>query len=77
MKSLLTLLTFCVCTIPNLLSGATCVWVGGGGNGNWDEPSKWSCVAVPGPGDDVIIATGTNVTRNSSVTVQSLLLQNA
>src|SRR6187397_2064532 len=38
---------------------ATCTSTG---SGLWNNPSTWSCGVIPGPGDDVIIATGTTVT---------------
>lgn len=35
---------------------ATCTWAGG--TAAWQTPSAWSCNAVPGPADDVVIAAG-------------------
>lgn len=58
-------------------SAATCTWVGG--TTTWQTPSAWSCNAVPGPADDVVIATGTvtfsvPVMGPGAVTVRSLTL---
>ena len=39
------------------VSAATCTWVGG--TTAWQTPSAWSCNAVPGPTDDVVVASGT------------------
>ena len=48
----------------------TCTWVGGG-TGNWEVPTNWSCSQVPGPNNNVEILLGT-VTLNSNADVKSL-----
>ncbi|PAP75979.1 hypothetical protein [Rubrivirga marina] len=58
-------------------SAATCTW--NGGAAAWQTPSAWSCNAVPGPTDDVVIAAGTvtfsaGVGGTGSVTVRSFTM---
>ncbi|HFA52079.1 MAG TPA: hypothetical protein ENJ95_23935, partial [Bacteroidetes bacterium] len=52
------------------LQAASCTWLGG--TGNWSDASKWSCGVVPGPGDEVIISSGT-VTMDVPATVVQLV----
>ncbi len=52
------------------------------GSGLWSNSSTWSCGAVPGAGDDVIIAAGTTVTIDAAaqclnITVNGTLTSNA
>ncbi len=70
MKKLLLLFIWASLIIPQTLHADVCTWLGQ--NRNWDEPSRWSCGHVPGPGDTVIIATNHRITRHSALTVQSL-----
>ena len=43
-----------------------CTW--NGSSGNWNEPTKWSCVYVPGVGDEAVISSGTvNMTADAEV----------
>jgi len=45
------------------LSAVLCVSIG---NGDWNTPANWSCGAVPGCGDSIVIKAGTTV----SITTQ-------
>lgn len=45
----------------SLPAQTTCTWLGG--NGNWNDPTKWSCGVVPGEEHEVVINSGT-VTGN-------------
>lgn len=58
-------------------SAATCTW--NGGANPWQAASAWSCNAVPGPTDDVVIASGTvtfsaPIMGPGAVTVRTLTL---
>ncbi|MCB0584344.1 MAG: hypothetical protein KDD06_03315 [Phaeodactylibacter sp.] len=70
MKKLLLFFIWASFIIPQNLQADVCTWLGQ--NRNWDEPNRWSCGHVPGPGDTVIIATNNRITRHSGLTVQSL-----
>lgn len=61
MKSLLIIFALCLTTVQSLAS--TCVSLG---NGDWNDPLRWSCGAVPAPGDTIIINAGDTVTLNST-----------
>lgn len=58
--------------------GQTCTWLGG--NGNWTDPTKWSCGTVPGPNNDVVIDSGNVFHRfffneaPDTITIKSLTL---
>ena len=58
----------------SLAVGAVCTW--NGTTGDWADPSRWSCGAVPGAGDTAIITSGT-VTVSSDATVGSLQVSNS
>ena len=50
---------------------ATCTWLGG--TTSWGTPTAWSCSAVPGASDDVVIASGTvTMDTGSRITVHAL-----
>jgi len=51
---------------------ATCT---SGGSGNWTAITWSGCAGTPQPGDDVVIATGTTVTLDTSTTITSLTVQ--
>jgi uncharacterized protein (TIGR03437 family) len=53
---------------------ATCTWRGG--LGNWNDATKWTCNAVPGPNDTAVIAGGT-VMLTAPVTVAVLQINTA
>ena len=56
-------------------AGLVCTW--NGTSGDWADPSKWSCGAVPGAGDTAIIPNfGGTVTVSADTTVGSLQLSN-
>ena len=59
-------------TAPSVpVFAATCTWLGG--TASWATPAAWSCSAVPGTSDDVVVASGTvTVDTGSRITVQSL-----
>jgi hypothetical protein len=61
MKNLLLTLALCLTAIQTY--AVTCVSLG---NGDWDNPTTWSCGAVPSPGDTIIINVGDTVTLNST-----------
>jgi fibronectin-binding autotransporter adhesin len=71
MTTLALLTAFLILSSSRNAQAATCTWIGG--SGNWNEAAKWSCVVVPGAGDDATIAAGT-VTLTEDVTVGSLTL---
>jgi hypothetical protein len=63
-QRLLLLALFSIALWPNSnVYSATCTSTG---NGLWSAPGTWSCGAVPGTGDIVVIASGNTVTVNSS-----------
>lgn len=49
-------LTFLFFHSISLQAQTTCTWLGG--NGNWNDPTKWSCGVVPGEEHDVVINDG-------------------
>jgi hypothetical protein len=58
---------------PGAASAATCTWLGG--SGNWGTASAWSCGAIPGSGDAVVISpTGSTVAITSTQSVGALSL---
>jgi hypothetical protein len=61
MRNLLLIFALCLTAIQTY--AVTCVSLG---NGDWDNPSTWSCGAVPSPGDTIIISIGDTVTINST-----------
>jgi surface protein len=57
--------------------GATITWDGDAGDGQWTTASNWDGDVLPGPGDDVVIANGNDVTLSSgSVTVNTVKINN-
>ncbi|SHL29726.1 T9SS sorting signal type C domain-containing protein [Flavobacterium saccharophilum] len=44
------------------------------GTGNWSSASSWVGNVVPGPDDDVIIASGSTITINSNVSAKSITI---
>lgn len=59
MRALLcySLLTLILSFTAPPVHAATCTWHGG--TGYWSTPAGWTCGAVPGPSDDVVIGSGT------------------
>ncbi|MFK8103570.1 MAG: T9SS type A sorting domain-containing protein [Saprospiraceae bacterium] len=70
LKFYLSFLGVCLCALSALAE--TCEWTGAVDN-NWNTAGNWSCNAVPGAADDVIIATAT-VSLNETTTITSLNL---
>lgn len=63
-----------VCALVLLASGqAFAATITSNGSGNWDTVGTWS--AVPGSGDDVIIATNHTVTVDANVSIKSVTTQ--
>jgi hypothetical protein len=62
---------------PMPVLAATCTWQGGG-SGDWNTTSNWSCGAVPGAGDVVQFSSGGTVTVTGIPTqsIAQLLLSN-
>ena len=63
------LLTFLFFLVPWTAQAATCTW--DGSVGDWGDIGHWSCAAVPGAGDAVVISSG-EVTVTSDVQVDNL-----
>ena len=59
-------------TAPSALA-ATCTWQGG--TGTWETASAWSCGAVPGASDDVVVNGGT-ITITAAAGVRDLTFSN-
>ena len=76
MKQLLMVGVFIISFVGNLTTfGATVLWNGSGDGVSWSDANNWSSNVPPAPSDDVIInGPGTNVTITvgNDVTVQSL-----
>ncbi len=70
LKFYLSFLCVCLCTFAALAE--TCEWTGAVDE-NWNTPGNWSCNAVPGAADEVIIAAA-QVTLNETATIASLNL---
>ncbi|MEM7308326.1 MAG: hypothetical protein AAF682_16725 [Planctomycetota bacterium] len=58
MRSLPLCATFVAVVLPCLVSAQT-TWTGATSS-SWDTPSNWDTGSIPGPGDDVIIASAAN-----------------
>jgi len=76
MKRILQLLIFILFSHTSF-AGVTVTW--NGGNGLWNTASNWDTGTVPGPGDHVVIPSGSLVKTNFTMThtIQSLELDDA
>lgn len=64
MRLLLYFTLFIVFITLNKANAAVCVAIG---NGNWSEPTNWSCGSVPGCGDLIVIPAGLIVNIDTQV----------